>query len=129
MRLKTGMVDSTSVLLLMEVVAEGFGSGRPVSLAHVVEETGLPETVAAEILDRLAQQGFVHRLAAPEPAFTLARPPEDITADSLIECGHGMLHDRHGRRKSRAIEALRQAQRMLTKETTLAGLGRLSATG
>ena len=128
MRLKSGMVDSTSVLLLMEVVAEGFESGRPVPLGHIVEETGLPETVAAEILDRLSQQGFVHRLAAPEASFTLARPPDDITAESLIECGQDMLLDRHARRKSRAIEALRQAQRTLTRETTLAGLtaGRLA---
>ncbi|MGI9176895.1 MAG: hypothetical protein ACR2IT_03455, partial [Pirellulales bacterium] len=123
-RLKSGMVDSTSVLLLMEVVAEGFESGRAVSLGHLVEETGLPETVAAEILDALSQQGFVHRLATLEASFTLARPPEDITADSLLECGESMLYDRHGRRTSRAIEALRRAQRKLAADTTLAGLGR-----
>jgi membrane protein len=129
LRLKSGMVDSASVLLLMEVVAEGFESGRAVSLGHVVEETGLPETVAAEILDTLSQQGFLHRVASLEASFTLARPPEDITAGSLIECGQGMLHDRHGRRKSQAIEALRQAQRSLAADTTLAALGRLSSAG
>ncbi len=125
-RLRGGVVDSTSVLLLMEVVAEGFESGRAVSLAHVVEETGLPEPVAAEILGKLVTQGFVHRVAGVESAYTLARPPEDITADSLIEFGHGMLHERNGRRKSRAIEALRHSQRELAANTTLAGLGRLS---
>jgi membrane protein len=129
LRLKSGMVDSASVLLLMEVVAEGFESGRAVSLGHVVEETGLPEAVAAEILDTLSQQGFLHRVASLEASFTLARPPEDITAGSLIECGQGMLHDRHGRRKSQAIEALRQAQRSLAADTTLAALGRLSSAG
>ncbi|MCE9629107.1 MAG: YihY family inner membrane protein [Planctomycetia bacterium] len=126
MRLKGGMVDSTSVLLLMEVVAEGFESGQAVSLVHVVEETGLPEPVAAEILGKLVAQGFVHRVAGVESAYTLARPPEDITAESLIEFGHGMLHERNGRRKSRAIEALRHSQRELAANTTLAGLGRLS---
>jgi C4-dicarboxylate-specific signal transduction histidine kinase len=40
-----------------------------------------------------------------------------------------MLHDRHGRRKSQAIEALRQAQRSLAADTTLAALGRLSSAG
>ena len=126
MRLKGGMVDSTSVLLLMEVVAEGFESGRAVALGHVVEETGLPEPIAAEILGKLVTQGFVHRVAGVESAYTLARPPEDITADSLIEFGQGMLHERNGRRKSRAIEALRNSQRELAANTTLAELGRLS---
>jgi len=126
-RAKGGMVDSTSVVLLMEVIAEGFESGQPASLAHVVEETGLPEPVAVEILDRLVQRGFVHRVANREAAFTLARPPEAITTESLIEFGHGMLHERHGRRKSPAVEALRLAQRDLAADATLAGLGRLRA--
>ncbi|MEX0670097.1 MAG: YhjD/YihY/BrkB family envelope integrity protein [Pirellulales bacterium] len=126
MRPKGGMVDSTSVLLLMEVVAEGFESGRAVALGHVVEETGLPEPVAAEILGKLVTQGFVHRVVGVESAYTLARPPEDITADSLIEFGQSMLHEHNGRRKSRAIEALRHSQRKLAANTTLAGLGRLS---
>lgn len=125
-RLRSGMVDSTSVLLLMEVIAEGFESGRAVSLPHLIEETGLPEPVAAEMLDKLTQQGFLHRVANLEQAYSLARPPQDISADSLIAFGQGMLHDRHGRRKSAAVERLRQSQRDLAANTSLAGLGRLS---
>ncbi|NBW87821.1 MAG: YihY family inner membrane protein, partial [Planctomycetia bacterium] len=105
LRLRTGMIDATSVLLLMEVVAEGFASGQAVSLGRVVDETGLPEPVAAEILQKLVVQGFVHRVASIEPAYTLARPPEEISADSLIEFGCGMLHERDGRRTSRTVEA------------------------
>jgi membrane protein len=125
-RAKGGMIDSTSVVLLMEVIAEGFESGQPASLTHVVEETGLPEPVAVEILERLVQRGFVHRVANREAAFTLARPPEAITAESLIEFGHGMLHEHGGRRKSPAVEALRHAQRDFAANATLAGLGRLT---
>ena len=126
MRLRTGMIDATSVLFLMEVVAEGFASGQAVSLGHVVEETGLPQPLAADMLQKLVAQGFVHRVAGVEPAYTLARPPEDISADSLIEFGSGMLHERNGRRVSRGIEALRHAQRRLAADTTLAGLTRQS---
>jgi hypothetical protein len=61
-----------------------------------------------------------------EQAYSLARPPQDISADSLIAFGQGMLHDRHGRRKSAAVERLRQSQRDLAANTSLAGLGRLS---
>jgi membrane protein len=126
-RLRSGMVDSSSVLLLMEVVAEGFGEGSAVSLARIVEETGLPEPVAVEILERLVREGFVHRIASLDAAFTLARPPEDISAASLIEFGHGMLHEQTGRRKSPAVEALRLSQRAFARDTTLAGLSRLQA--
>jgi membrane protein len=126
LRLRTGMIDATSVLFLMEVVAEGFASGQAVSLGRVVDETGLPEPVAAEILQKLVVQGFVHRVASIEPAYTLARPPEEISADSLIEFGCGMLHERNGRRTSRTVEALRHAQRRLAANTTLAGLARQS---
>lgn len=126
-RLRTGMVDPASVLLLMEVVAEGFESGRPVTLGQLIEETGLPEPLTVEILDRLQQRGFVHRVAAAEPAYALARPPADISAASLLEFGHGMLHDHHGRRKSAVVEALRHSQRELAANTSLAALGRLQA--
>lgn len=127
LRPRSSLLDATSVLLLMEVIAEGFESGRAVPLATLVEETGLPEPVATEILEKLAAEGFVHRVATNVAAYTLARPPHDISAESLVEFGQGMLHDRNGRRKSLTVEALRRSQRELAANTSLAGHGRLSA--
>ena len=127
LRPRSSLLDATSVLLLMEVIAEGFESGRAVPLATLVEETGLPEPVATEILEKLAAEGFVHRVATNVAAYTLARPPHDISAESLVEFGQGMLHDRNGRRKSRTVEALRRSQRELAANTSLASPGRLSA--
>jgi membrane protein len=49
-RPRSTLLDASSVLLLMEAVAEGFEAGRAVPLASLVEDTGLPEPVAAEIL-------------------------------------------------------------------------------
>jgi membrane protein len=121
-RPRSALLDATSVLLLMEVVAEGFEAGRAVPLGTLVEETGLPEPVATEILDRLATEGFVHKLTTPEAAYALARPPQDISAESLVAFGHGMLHDRQGRRRSPAVEAIRRSQRELASRTTLATL-------
>jgi membrane protein len=129
LRSRSALLDATSVLLLMEVVAEGFASGRAVPLGRLVEETGLPEPVATEILARLAAEGFVHRVAAGDAAYTLARPPEDISAESLVEFGHGMLHDRNGRRRSPAVEAIRRSQRAVAARTSLAALNRLAAEG
>jgi len=126
-RPRSTLLDASSVLLLMEAVAEGFEAGRAVPLATLVEDTGLPEPVAAEILEKLAREGFVHRVATNVAAYTLARPPHDISAESLVEFGQGMLHDRNGRRKSRTVEALRRSQREFAANTSLADRGRLSA--
>ena len=69
----------------------------------------------------------MHRVATNVAAYTLARPPHDISAESLVEFGQGMLHDRNGRRKSRTVEALRRSQREFAANTSLADRGRLSA--
>jgi len=122
LRPRSALLDATSVLVLMEVVAEGFEAGRAVPISTLVEETGLPEPVAAEVLERLAAEGFVHKVAAAESTYALARPPEDISAESLVEFGQGMLHDRNGRRRSPAVEAIRRSQRELAARTSLAAL-------
>lgn len=121
-RPRSALLDASSVLLLMEVVAEGFEAGRAVPLGTLVEETGLPEPVAVEVLEKLAAEGFVHEVAGAEPAYALARPPEAISAESLVEFGHGLLHDRRGRRRSAAVEAFRRSQRELAGHTSLAAL-------
>jgi membrane protein len=122
LRSRSALLDASSVLLLMEAIAEGFEAGKAVPLAALVEETGLPEPVATEILEKLAAEGFVHRVATNVAAYTLARPPQDISAESLVEFGQGMLHDRTGRRKSRTVEALRRSQREFAANTSLATL-------
>lgn len=127
LRSRSALLDASSVLLLMEAVAEGFHAGRAVPLAELVEDTGLPEAVATEILEKLAAEGFVHRVATNVAAYTLARPPHDISAESLVEVGHGMLHDRNGRRRSPLVESLRRSQRELAANTSLAGPGQRSA--
>lgn len=121
-RPRSALLDASSVLLLMEVVAEGFEAGRAVPIGTLVEETGLPEPVAVEVLDKLAAEGFVHEVAGAEPSYALARPPEAISAESLVEFGHGLLHDRRGRRRSAAVEAFRRSQRELAGRTSLAAL-------
>lgn len=122
LRSRSALLDASSVLLLMETIAEGFATGRAVPLATLVEQTGLPEPVATEILEKLAAEGYVHRVATNVAAYALARPPHDISAESLVEFGHGMLHDRNGRRHSPLVEALRRSQRELAANTSLAAL-------
>ncbi|MFM7206237.1 MAG: YhjD/YihY/BrkB family envelope integrity protein [Planctomycetaceae bacterium] len=123
LRSRSALLDASSILLLMEVVAEGFATGRAVSLASIVEETGLPEPVAVEMLDRLGAEGLVHRVATNVAAYTLARPPHDISAASLVDLGHDMLHGRSVRRRSPLVEALRRSQREAAASASLASLG------
>jgi len=125
-RPRSMLLDASSVLLLMEAIAEGFEAGRAMPLATLVEETGLPERVAAEILEKLVAEGFLHRLATNVATYALARPPHDISTESLLEFGHGMLDDYKGRRKSLTVESLRRSQRELVANTSLADRGWLS---
>ena len=119
-RPRSMLLDASSVLLLMESIAEGFDAGRAVPLATLVEETGLPEPVATEILEKLAAEGFVHRVATNVAAYTLARPPHDISAESLLNFGHGVLDDAKGRRASPTVETLRRSQREAAATLSLA---------
>jgi len=55
----------------------------------------------------------------------LARPPEQVSADRLIEIGYSLVDEGRVGRQSRLIEMLRDAQKRLAGQATLASLLRL----
>ena len=53
---------------------------------------------------------------------TLARPPEQVSADRVIEIGFAMVDEVGSGRRSSIVQRLRDAQRQLAGQMTLAAL-------
>ena len=119
----TGMFDPASVITVMEKVAERFATGQPIQAQQIAETTLLPETVVRVVLGRLIDAGILHRIDRESDAVTLALPPEKVTADELIEIGFQIVDEGGLHRQSPLVERLRDAQRELLAQTTLAGNG------
>jgi membrane protein len=121
-RPQAGLVDPAAVLVVMELINERFAEGLPVTAREISDETRIPETVANQILTRLSQAAMVHFVDAEDRAVTLARPPEQICADRLIEIGYSMVDEGSRGRESSLVHRLREAQKRLAATTTLASL-------
>jgi membrane protein len=121
-RQPAGVVEPASVLMVMEVVAEGFNAARATTVPRIAATTLLPESVVRLMVERLIEAGLLHRLRGEEEAVSLAGPPEQITADQLIEIGFELVNDGRVGRISGLTEPLRHAQRVLAAKTTLATL-------
>jgi DNA-binding IscR family transcriptional regulator len=121
-RPQAGLVDPAAVLVVMEVINERFVAGLPTTAREITDQTRIPEPIAHQILNRLAQAGMVHFLETEDRAVTLARPGEQICADRLIEIGYSMVDEGSRGRESRLVQRLREAQKRLAAQTTLASL-------
>ncbi len=82
------------------------------------------ETTVGRMFDRLAEAGHLHRLDRDDGAVTLASPPDQVSADRLIEIGFAMVDDVGAGRHSAILQRLRDAQRQLAGQMTLAALAR-----
>ena len=121
-----GLFDPVSVVIVMEVIAARFKSGKSAGNRFVAEASSLPEVVVTSILGRLVDVGILHRVETEDNAVTLARPPEQVTAEELIEIGFQLVDGASSSQKSPLVERLRSAQRSLASQTTLANLISLS---
>ncbi|MGE4198343.1 MAG: YhjD/YihY/BrkB family envelope integrity protein, partial [Phycisphaerales bacterium] len=143
-----GVVDPTAALALLEVVAGGFRNGTPVSQKRLAQKIGLPQGATRMLLDRLADRGFVHRVAdssgslAPQGSpetenslYALARPPELIAAADVLRVGYELSgiqaaqtaasaggHDGVSPISSTLVERLRRAQLDAAGRSSLASL-------
>ncbi len=121
------IVDPSAVLLVAGVVAARFAEGRPSTASVVAGRTGLPSRAIQPMLDRLAEEGVLHRLAGEEDAFTFARPPEEVPAADLLGIGQQLFADGAAAAAAEAggvLERIRQAQRTAAGDLTAAALGR-----
>ena len=117
-----GLLDPASVVTVMEVVVERFTSGNPTNARQIAEQKSIPESVIALMLRHLVDRGILHRLEGDVEAVTLASPPEQVTADELIEIGFQIVDEGGLGGRSPLVEQLRDVQRQQAARTTLAAL-------
>ena len=120
-RERTGLVDPTSVLLVMQYIARQFDHSQPTTAREIANEIALPESTVVQMIEYLIAAGILHRLDRDDGAVALARPPDQVSADELIEVGY-RLADEGVERRSALIERLRDAQKSLAGQVTLAAL-------
>lgn len=117
-----GLVEPAAVITVMEVIAEDFQSGQPTTQRRISERTGVPERIVQSMLQELAAAGLVHRLERDQSTVCLALPPDEITADRLIDIGFRLADHGGERAISHFAERLREQQRALAGAVTLAAL-------
>jgi membrane protein len=119
----TAMVDPSVVIVIMQEIASQFAGGKSTDVSEAARVAGVPETVAERILESLVDAGLVCRLAEPESALTLSRPPEQIKIDDLLAIGQQLAgQDADDEATSRLLATLKRAQREAGGNMTLAAL-------
>ena len=121
-RRPAGLADPAAVLTVMGVIAERFGDSAATTTSQITEATGLAEATVQLIVQRLIEAGLLHRLDRDDGAVSLARPPERIAASELIDVGFALVDEGGIERKPAILLQLRDAQRSLAAQATLAGL-------
>lgn len=117
-----GMVDPAIVITLMEHVTRSFRKGNPVTARELSDRTSVPELLVDAILARLTDAGYLHRLDRDDQAVALARPPEEIGADKLLELGYKLADEARTARPGTFVDRLRSAQLQLASGSTMAQL-------
>jgi membrane protein len=116
-------VDPSVVIVMMQQIAGRFLEGKATELSDIGQTAGVTEPDTERVVARLAAAGFVHRLAEPETAVTLSRPPTEITIQQLLDVGHQLVERQIDHEPTaRLLERLQQAERGVGEQTTLAEL-------
>ena len=117
----SGLLDPAVIVTAAEVVAERFAAGEPTTARQIAEDASLPENLVVTMLTALVEAKIVFRVAGND-AVILAKPPEKVTADELLQIGFHLVD--HGRQhhNSHLVDRLRDVQRKLVAETSLATL-------
>jgi DNA-binding IscR family transcriptional regulator len=119
---QSGLVDPVQVVNVMEIVAERFARGQSTPMREISDQTRVPEALVARIVERLVRAGMVHRVEGVESSVALAAPPEQISGERLLDIGYALVDEGGGGRVSSLVARLREAQRRLAGETTLAAV-------
>lgn len=119
---QSGLVDPASVVTVMELITERFLQGKSVTMREIADETVIAESMLGKIIDRLARAGYLHRVEGQEGAVSLARLPDQICAENLIEIGYELVDEGGAGRQSNLVMRLREAQKRLASQMTLASL-------
>lgn len=106
-----------SMLVAMRTIAERFGRGESVPLGEVAGIARLPTLVAATMIDRLEDVGYVRRVG-DGGAVMLARPAESIGLGEILDAAWANAD--LGREPDALTRRLRDSQRTAVAGLTLA---------
>lgn len=87
------LCDPQWLIPVMATVARGFVKGRPVFGEEISRRMRLPLSAVLSLCDRLKRAGYLHQVDTRrrEPmAYVLARPPEQIGMQGLLELGRSI---------------------------------------
>jgi membrane protein len=97
------IIDPGAILAVMLILARRFEKdGRPVRAAAVASELSLQPPLIIQMFERLLESGFVHQVISPSQpeanapvtestAFVLARPPQQIDAESVLNLAENLV--------------------------------------
>ena len=69
------------------------GGGKPVQIRVISARQAIPVRYLEQIFQRLRRAGLIHSKRGPGGGYTLARAPEDITLQEIIEALEGPLSE------------------------------------
>lgn len=106
----------------------------PPRLTQLAEETGISLRLANQVLESLRAAGLIVETAGAEPAYTPARPPDQITAEQVLHALRGGPGPELATRADPAqevvreeLERIRAAERAAAGRVTLHDLARRAA--
>lgn len=123
----TGLIEPASLIGVMQLIADRFSRGERTTADQIAEAVSMPRDTVREILDRLIDAGLLHKIDRDKDSVCLSQPPDQIDTTQLLDLGFRMI-DENGVRPSSFFRRLRDAQRSLTEEQTLATILQQAAT-
>ncbi len=123
------LVDGALGVLAIRSVADRFQRGLVTSLKELVEETGMAESMLDSMMRRAEEKGIVRRVEVDrdEEAFTLVRPAESISVESILRAFESMTASPTSKESVATLRALREAQYAATKSRMLSDLIRVES--
>ena len=119
---QNGLVDPVQVVSVMEIITERFAQGLATPTRDIADQTCIAENLVVTMVDRLVRANILHRVEGADQGVTLALPPEQISGEKLLEIGYDMVDEGGVGRISPLVGKLREVQKRLAGQTTLAAL-------
>ena len=116
------LLDSATVIPIMETVAKRFKTGQSTTARFAAEECSVPEPLVRSMFLLLSERQILHLIDRETYCVSLAMPPEQVNADQLIQIGFELAGDAIGNYHSDFLRRLRDAQCQVARNTTLAHL-------
>ena len=117
------MIDPNQLIVIMQLAAQRFVRGRAADVAELAAAANLPAALVETIVDALVADQLLHRLADSEGRVALARPPQDVTIESLLAVAHKLVRRPvEDAPTAQLLESLQHAQRENAGGLSLANL-------